>query len=243
MIVFILCFLLTLLFAITIIVTLAYTCRTTTPPTAGYVVVAMYSPAYEPKAVRLEASAKKYNVPLDIVAVPEVHSSISQKGSPSGITKAAFILQSLAKHHPKTVMYVDVDMIFNGTPSLDWSKSWLYNWNHPANDCVMVSGGVQVYANQPETKALLKRWHDLVSRYPNIEDDKMLDYTYNTSDIKSFHQLPVDYFFMPKHPLQNHKKLKQAVILHPDNITSQSNRSYSTSEKKFISTDLSACRR
>lgn len=210
-----------------------------------YIVVAFYTPGYEAKMHRLRDSALENSIPLDVTKVNDAHSSISVKGTPNGITKAEFILSQLDKHAEKTVVYVDSDMVFARGLDLDWSRNYLYQWN-PGASCLLTSGCVQVYTNTLNTRLFLKAWNDMVHSHPNIEDDRMLDHTFNNKAarrlLRPFSTLPAQYISMPTNVLfePKHMRSRQRVV-HVDEFTSHDDRQYSSRETRFNNENLLQC--
>jgi len=198
------------------------------------VVAAFYTDDFADKADRFAKSAIANDVRhIRILKVDAVHSSISNSGTPAGVTKAAFILETMEMFPQMSVMYCDIDMVFRSPPfHLEWGvKTYLYQWRKGrASDRLLTTGSVQVYAPSPGAKQFLKHWDELVRFFPRIEDDKMLDFAFNaTSDrrrlLEPFAFLPEGYLAMPTHP----KKAKQAfretngkrVLVHAESFSNQ----------------------
>lgn len=84
----------------------------------SYVIAAMFTASYSPKADRLIRSCEKLGLPYDIHEVPTVHRSISSRGTDDlSYTKANFIRHRLDAHK-KPILYVDADCEFVSEPVL-----------------------------------------------------------------------------------------------------------------------------
>ena len=73
--------------------------------------------------------------------------------------------------------YMPVNVTFNGVPE----NNRFYRFSH-AIDVIdptqlIVSGAVQYYT--PDARPLLQAWLDTIDRFPNVDDDELLDYAYN----------------------------------------------------------------
>jgi hypothetical protein len=84
---------------------------------AGYVVGAMMTASHAPLGERLSASCRAHSLPLALFEVPNVHRSISPKGSDDvRLTKASFV-QFLHRRYQRPVLYLDVDCVIAQRPS------------------------------------------------------------------------------------------------------------------------------
>jgi hypothetical protein len=124
----------------------------------SYVIGAMFTAAYSAKAERLAASCDKFELPYFIHEVPEVHKSISVKGTEDfSYTKPNFIRHMLATHR-KPVLYVDADCEFMSRPDLigELSRSdcdfAIYNWCADEYKDVFVPVEVDTDAEVPSTE-------------------------------------------------------------------------------------------
>lgn len=82
----------------------------------GYLVAAMYTPAYTDKAARLAASLRSLGLAHALFEVPQVHRSISTSGSDDpAFAKPAFI-RALLDRYQQPVVYVDADVVFRAPP-------------------------------------------------------------------------------------------------------------------------------
>ena len=76
-----------------------------------------------------------------------------------------------------TDAYVPVDILLNGTQF----KDRFYRFSHSIDVLdptqLITSGAVQFHGLR--TQPLLQGWLDTVARFPNVDDDQLLDYAYN----------------------------------------------------------------
>jgi len=100
----------------------------------AYIVGAMFTEAYEPKAQRLAASCEEFGLQYELHKIPAVHRATSARGTEDvAYTKANFI-RSLLAAHKKPVLYVDADCLFVSPPDLidHLARSGcdfaIYNW-------------------------------------------------------------------------------------------------------------------
>jgi hypothetical protein len=85
---------------------------------SSYVVGAMFTRGYAPKAARLAASCDRFSLHYEMHEVPAVHRSLSIRGGDDlSFTKANFIRFLLRKHR-KPVLYIDADCEIVARPEL-----------------------------------------------------------------------------------------------------------------------------
>jgi hypothetical protein len=134
---------------------------------ASYVVGAMFTASYGPKAQRLAASCARHGLSYVLHEVPAVHRSISSQGSDDpAYTKANFI-HSLLEAHRKPVLYLDADCEVTAKPELidELARSRcdfaIYNWL--ADDCTdcFVPVELDSCANEPVAR---RRYYRFLGR-------------------------------------------------------------------------------
>lgn len=108
------------------------------PAGNNFVVCALVTPEHDRYvrcADRLANSCRKFLLPYAIYKVPAVHKSVNLNGTENAAyTKAFFILFNLNRFRDKSVVYVDVDMVFVDNPEKIFEISnrgydfAIYNW-------------------------------------------------------------------------------------------------------------------
>jgi len=87
----------------------------------------------------------------------------------------------LADEHTESYKPVEINLR-SGNKTQTFTDRF-YRFSHCidyyAVDQLICSGAVQFYNNTEAARALLKRWHGVISEHPHSEDDKCLDYTFN----------------------------------------------------------------
>jgi hypothetical protein len=175
-----------------------------------FTVCAMFTPDYRHQAERLAASLDRFSLGYGLFEVPQVHRSISAKGSDDlDFSKSRFIAAMLRRFN-KPVLYVDSDMVFRQPPDLitrlcgEDCDFAIYNWlADPVNDAwrpegkqwkfffgvdlasdsqLMASGAVQLWRGSEAAFRLLADWEQSLLRHPRSEDDHCLDFAYNHGD-------------------------------------------------------------
>jgi hypothetical protein len=175
-----------------------------------FIVCGLSTPDYRPKAERLAASLG--GLAHALFEAPQVHRSISAKGSQDPtFSKPRFIAAMLARFQ-KPILYVDSDMVFRAAPELitqlcaEGCDFAIYNWlADPMNDAwrpepggrywklyfgvdiasdsqLMGSGAVQLWNGTSAAQRLLADWEQSLLHHPRSEDDHCLDFAYNHGD-------------------------------------------------------------
>jgi len=100
----------------------------------GFLVAAIYTADYAPRAARLEASLRALGLAYVLYEVPHVHRSMSRRGrDDAAYTKAAFI-HALLDRYESAILYVDADMVFRAHPEVIANAAStgvdfaIYNW-------------------------------------------------------------------------------------------------------------------
>jgi hypothetical protein len=176
---------------------------------APFIVCAMSTPDYRPKAERLAASLDRLGLAHALFETPQVHRSTSPRGGEDlSFSKPRFIAYALREFH-KPVLYVDADVVFRKNPQAiaalcaEDCDFAIYNWlADPINDAwrpepggrfwkfffgvdlasdsqLMASGAVQLWNGTEAAFALLEDWEQSLLRHPKSEDDHCLDFAYN----------------------------------------------------------------
>lgn len=176
---------------------------------APFVVCAMFTPGYRLKAERLAASLERLGLAHALFETPQIHRSISGRGSDDiAFAKPRFITDML-KRFGKPVLYADADVVFRQSPTLigtlcaDNIDFAIYNWLADAeNDAWMpagesglwkfyfamdalsdsqlaASGAVQFWNDTKPAQALLAGWEAALTGFPGVQDDHCLDFAFN----------------------------------------------------------------
>ena len=151
---------------------------------------------YEEHSKKFTESVKQFNLPHDVVPV-------DNKGNwyVNMQYKPAFLKKMLEKHHPNSIVYVDIDAIFCRPPSyfdkldstpevniavhvLDHSK--YRRKNHPPE---MLSGTIFL-KNTETTKQIVDEWILECSKDPKLWDQRALA---NVLRRYKYHLLPEEY--------------------------------------------------
>ena len=179
---------------------------------APFIVCSQFTPDYRGKRDRLAASLERFGLAHELMEVPQVHRSISPRGSADMAASKPRFITSMLKRFGKPVLYVDSDMVFRKRPDLitalcaqdcDFA---IYNWlADPMNDAwrpepggrqwkfyfgvdvasdsqLMASGAVQLWRGSEAAFTLLADWEQSLLGHPRSEDDHCLDFAYNHGD-------------------------------------------------------------
>lgn len=176
---------------------------------APFIVCAMFTAGYRLKAERLAASLDRLGLAHALFETPQIHRSISGRGSDDlAFAKPRFIADML-EHFGKPVLYVDADVVFRRPPVLidtlcaGGTDFAVYNWLAdsendawmPAGDAglwkfyfamdalsdsqLAASGAVQFWNATKPAQALLAAWEAALSGFPGVQDDHCLDFAFN----------------------------------------------------------------
>jgi hypothetical protein len=176
---------------------------------APFIVCAMFTASYRLKAERLAASLDQLGLAYALFETPQIHRSISGRGSDDlAFAKPRFIADML-KRFGKPVLYVDADVVFRQPPALiatlcaGGADFAVYNWLADAeNDAWMpagdaglwkfyfamdalsdsqlaASGAVQFWNASRGGHALLAAWEAALAGFPGVQDDHGLDFAFN----------------------------------------------------------------
>ena len=187
---------------------------------------------YEEHSRRLVESLKRFNLSCDVIAVDSLgdwYTNIQYKPT--------FLKQMLEKHHPNSVVYVDVDAIFcrhpkyfdklDSTPEvniavhvLDHSK--YRRKNHPPE---MLSGTIFL-KNTEITKQIVDEWILECRKDPKLWDQRALA---NVLRRYKYHLLPEEYTMI----FDYMSSVKNPVIKHFQ-ASREARRKVSTKKKQIV---------
>jgi len=174
-----------------------------------FIVCAMFTASYRLKAERLAASLERLGLAHALFEMPQVHRSISGRGSDDVAFAKPRFIGDMLRRFGKPILYVDADIVFRQPPSLiaDLCASDIdfavYNWLADAqNDAWMpigdgrlwkfyfamdalsdsqlaASGAVQFWNGTPPVHELLAAWEKALVDFPGVQDDHCLDFAFN----------------------------------------------------------------
>lgn len=160
---------------------------------------------YGQQVDNLVQSCKKHNCNYYIIEIPE----FAQKGMyQTAINmKFDFIEHAMSKCYPRTIAYIDSDIVVNKYPSLfDIDCDiWARNNNFYFDDICYApnqldaSGGVMAFANNKFGKGLLTLFKNIMKNNPGKVEDKMMSILFTEKYISQFVRstwLPPSYLFM-----------------------------------------------
>ncbi len=145
----------------------------------AYVICAYYTvnTLYEEDVKKLEASLKKFNLPYELTAIPDLGNHQANVHF-----KPYFIKQMLNRHFPKDVIYVDADAIVQQPPSFfntfkgDVGVVYLEKFGHE------LLGGTLYFANNAKAMEIIERWIAYLFEFPLVWDQKVLQYVIEQSN-------------------------------------------------------------
>ena len=173
-----------------------------------FIVCAMFTASYRLKAERLAASLDQLGLGYALFETPQVHRSISGRGSDDTAFAKPRFIGDMLKHFGKPLLYVDADTVFRQPPTqiaalcVDTDFA-VYNWladNEndawmPAGDAglwkfyfamdalsdsqLAASGAVQFWNDTQAARALLAAWEAALAGFPGVQDDHCLDFAFN----------------------------------------------------------------
>jgi hypothetical protein len=149
----------------------------------AYIVVAFYTEntGYQEEIKNLEASLKKHNIPMDLVAIP---SQASWQANTH--YKPYFIKQMMYRHFPKDILYLDADAVVQQYPVLfDHFKGdvGVFFLERENQDEELVSSTLY-FANNQRSLELVERWIACCIEYHTVWDQKVLQHiVYESGDL------------------------------------------------------------
>jgi hypothetical protein len=162
--------------------------------------------------------------------------------------KPSFILKALKSCYPRSVVYLDSDMVVRKYPqifdmkgvdymSFGWNSDIRVAWTPSKSQGCQIdpyvfetSGPVQYFSPSLHALNLLKRWAEECKKHPLLADDRLLSLVFNTETFllgMTIIQLPIEYCWMTVYDhaeLPPHiKNLVGDIFLeHADCMTSES---------------------
>jgi hypothetical protein len=137
----------------------------------SYIVIGYFTEKtkYEEEIQNLIASLKEFNLPMDIVGIPNQGSFQSNTQF-----KPYFIKQMLTRHFPKDVLYLDADAIVRQHPAIfdkvDFDVAVMLR------DNIELISATMYFANNSKVMELLDRWIRGCHNNPKIWDQQVLQY-------------------------------------------------------------------
>lgn len=203
-----------------------------------YIICSMFTNNYYKYLNRFKYSILNQNLPVAIYLLPDIHHSITMKGSEDmRFTKHNFILSCLERYQTD-ILFLDIDLVLLSYPYIfDFINTdfAIYNWladlentgyifdqnqnkytpaqeiRYYTTDQMIGTGPVHYWKPTEASKILLTNLATYLAKTPYASDDHMIDIFYNFRDFDiSATWLPKEYCRFPWYP---HIK---PVILHTD---------------------------
>jgi hypothetical protein len=99
---------------------------------------------------------------------------------------------------PANERFVPMEVQHDGNPTQGRFYRCTGTVTSLTNDQLICSGLVQFYGNSPAARALLRKWHQTIVRYPGCADDLALDFTFNNLSKLSWIRLLLRPFWLPQ---------------------------------------------